>query len=333
MTMTTNVVKINSLLTPVLLLIIWGIFELAECLSIAALGLVNNTVLIYDCANNAILGSFLGFTGSETQIRFLKNGYLAAQTTGTLMSVVNVFTKTSVYTYPSEIVSSEELNNGYLAVSSYDHTVKIIHLESQTLVGTLKTNDYQTALKQTAIGNYLAGGSYKGLVRIWDTDSFTLVRTLVHSTMPVRYFEVMGDGFLASYAYDNSIKLWNILTGACLSTYFVSGTLAGMKLISSDVLLVAFGLKIQLLKMNANFQLCQNYSFTAPSGHSINKFSVTESNMMILAVEMGKVGLFNLTSFNYAWTQVVPANMNTYIYSIDVTDPLRVPIASISTNR
>jgi WD40 repeat protein len=327
---------ISNVLTRILAIMIFlGIFELANCLSVVALGLVNNTVLLYDWVNNAMLGSFLGQTGSQTQLKFLKNGYLVAQT-GSLISVLNVVTQTSVYTYPSEILCTEVLNNGYLAVSWYDYTVRIIQLESQTLVGTFGTiGDYQTALKQTKIANYLASGSNKGIVRIWDTDSFALIRTLIHSaTMSVRFLEVMSNGFLVSYAYDNSIKLWNILTGACLSTYFVSGTLAGMEVLSSDALVVAFGNTIELLNMKVDYQLYQNYSFTLPiSWQTINTFSVSYTNVMILAVDMGIVGLFNLTSFSYKQRQIVPASMNTYIYKMDSTSFPRTPIVSISTNR
>jgi WD40 repeat protein len=320
----------NSMLILLLILFLATVmFDLADCLHIVALGLSNDTVLLYDWTNRTVIGSFHGSMGTNpnTQLKFLTNGLLAAQVNSGNVNLINVLTQAVMQTYSVGNICMEQLSNGNLAMSWYGTKIYIFNLNTQKQVGKISTVDNQYSLKQTAVANYLASGGAYGSVNIWNLDSLKLVKTLVHSNAwTVTFLEVMGNGFLASVDYANTIKLWDIVSGLCLSTFLSSTTLAGIKLISSNVLAAAGGSKIQLLEMNATYQLNSFYSYTAPG--TINYLRVSDEYQLVMSMgSIGAVGFFNLTSLNY--TQIQLNIPGTNIRCLDISNSLNIPITPV----
>lgn len=214
-----------------------------------------------------------------------------------------------VYKIPSDVVdvtlntdeySMEKLANGYFATSGSDMKIKFWDLSTGNMVNSFQTNENQFALKQTVIYNYLASGGESGNIYIWNLDNGALIRTLVGHTKCIFLLRLSGSGKLISGANDGSIRIWDIQTGACFDKTNVFGhALLTFLMLTGDTLLAgSYSSTFYILKINQNNQFNQVGSVTVP-GSRVNDFALTNSDILLVAVDGGNLLYYNKTNFQY----------------------------------
>jgi WD40 repeat protein len=127
--------------------------------------------------------------------------------------------------HTSFIVDLVQISADLLASSSYDKTVRIWNLKTNTCKFNLTEHtDQVNGIKQIT-SNILASGSIDGTINLWDITSGLLIRTLTGHKRAIYYsLDLFNSQILVSGSYDQTIKLWNLSTGECLSTTQTSGT-------------------------------------------------------------------------------------------------------------
>ncbi len=118
-----------------------------------------------------------------------------------------------------------QLSADLLASSSFDETVRIWSLTTNTCKFILKGHtDRVFGLKQIT-PNILASGSKDTTIKLWDITTGQLIRTLTGHRSWIHWsVDLLNSQTLVSGSYDETIKLWNWSTGECLSTIQTTGS-------------------------------------------------------------------------------------------------------------
>jgi WD40 repeat protein len=113
-----------------------------------------------------------------------------------------------------------------LASSSYDKTVRIWNLTTNTCKFILTGHTYRVVGLKQITPSILASGSVDKTIKLWDTTSGQLIRTLTGHTNWIWWsVDLLNNGqTLVSGSLDESIKLWNWSTGECFSTIKTPGS-------------------------------------------------------------------------------------------------------------
>ena len=104
-------------------------------------------------------------------------------------------------------------NGRTLASGSYDNTVKLWDVVTQTVIATF--DEHTTVVSSVSFspdGRTLASGSWDGTVKLWDVETQTNIATFPH-TAKVLSVSFSPDGrTLASGSWDGTVKLWDVET-------------------------------------------------------------------------------------------------------------------------
>ncbi len=114
------------------------------------------------------------------------------------------------------VVFSFAISGGKLISGSFDNTIKIWDLNTNTCLATLQEHtDYVASLAIS--GDKLISGSFDNTIKIWDLNTNTCLATLPGHTDYVTSLAISGDK-LFSGSFDNTIKIWDLNTNTCLAT-------------------------------------------------------------------------------------------------------------------
>ncbi len=111
-------------------------------------------------------------------------------------------------------------NGKLLASGSYDHTIRLWHVETGELQKTLEGHrDHVTSVSFSPNGELLASGSYDHTIRLWHVETGELQKTLEGHRDHVTSVSFSPNGeLLASGSYDHTIRLWHVETGELQKT-------------------------------------------------------------------------------------------------------------------
>lgn len=107
-----------------------------------------------------------------------------------------------------------------LATGSWDCTVKLWDLQSNTLMATLEGHtDYVQSVAFSPDGRQLVSGSDDQTLRIWDVASGACLRTIHAHTDNTYGVAWSPDGsWIVSCGFDCMLRIWDAFTGVCLKT-------------------------------------------------------------------------------------------------------------------
>ena len=158
-------------------------------------------------------------------LKLLSNGfYLAAGFNSGKIKIYNINNNGSlVSTLTGHTDWVEDLaliNSNLLASSSYDKTVRLWNLTTNTSKVFLNGHSDRVYGLKLVSSDTLASGSFDKTVKLWNTTSGTLIRTLANHTSYIFWSVDMliSNEILVSGSDDKTIKTWNISTGQVLNT-------------------------------------------------------------------------------------------------------------------
>ena len=123
--------------------------------------------------------------------------------------------------YPDLVTSIAISPDGkILASGSLNKAIKLWHLDSGELIGTLWGHlDTVSSVAISPDGKILASGSLDKTIKLWDLDSGKLIDTLSGHLDTVSSVAISPDGkILASGSWDKTIKLWHLGSGKLIET-------------------------------------------------------------------------------------------------------------------
>jgi len=166
-------------------------------------------------------------TLSGTRLKLLNDGIrLAVGLSNGSISIYNIDSGSLITNYQghNDTISNLELisNSNFLASSSYDKTVRIWDVTTNTCKYVLKGHtDGVTALKQIS-SDMLASLSFDKSFKFWNITTGNLIRTIEDpNTSPLLIDVLVKSGTeptLVSISIPGTIKIWNISTGSVLFT-------------------------------------------------------------------------------------------------------------------
>ena len=187
-------------------------------------GVYDQSIKIWSISTGKTLMTFN--TGLNViSLKLLSNGfYLAAGLGSGQISIYNinnggslVFTLTG---HTSYVLDLALINSDLLASSSYDFTVRIWNLTTNTNKFILNGHTNQVYGLNLVSSDTLASGSADKTIKLWNTTSGTLIRTLANHTDSI-YWGVdmlISNQILVSGSYDKTFKIWNMSNGQVLGT-------------------------------------------------------------------------------------------------------------------
>jgi WD40 repeat protein len=127
--------------------------------------------------------------------------------------------------HTSVVYDLVQISADLLASSSWDRTVRIWNLTTNTCKFILEGHtSYVIGLKQIT-SNILASGSGDKTIKLWNITSGQLIRTLTGHTGYIEWsVDLLNSQTLVSGSTDGTIKLWNWSTGECLRTIKTTGS-------------------------------------------------------------------------------------------------------------
>ncbi|GAA6616483.1 protein kinase domain-containing protein [Scytonema sp. NUACC26] len=118
------------------------------------------------------------------------------------------------------VAVSDKSQNTMLASSSFDTTVKLWNLTTQTEIATLE--GYAGSVHSVAIspdGQIVASGNGDNTIKLWNPLTKKQIRTLYGHSSSVEVVTISPDSqILASGSFDGTIKLWELATGKEIAT-------------------------------------------------------------------------------------------------------------------
>jgi hypothetical protein len=94
----------------------------------------------------------------------------------------------------------------------------------------------------SAAGDFIVSASYDQTLKLWDAHTGKVVRTLRGHTDTVNGCAISPAGdFIVSASKDETLNVWDARTGACLSTFYVNGSLSACAFHPDGQHLVAVG--------------------------------------------------------------------------------------------
>ena len=166
-------------------------------------------------------------TLSGTRLKLLNDGIrLAVGLNNGSISIYNIDSGSLITNYQGHNGSISDLelisNSNFLASSSYDKTVRIWDVTTNTCKYVLKGHtDGVTALKQIS-SDMFASVSWDQTIKFWNITTGQLIRTLKDSMYSSFSIDVLSNNekeqILVSISNKDTIKLWNITTGMELNS-------------------------------------------------------------------------------------------------------------------
>jgi len=107
-----------------------------------------------------------------------------------------------------------------LATASWDNTIKLWNLQTQTAIATLTGHSHWvTSVAFSPDGLALATASWDNTIKLWNLQTQTAIATLTGHSVWVSSVAFSPDGLiLATASGDNTIKLWNLQTQTAIAT-------------------------------------------------------------------------------------------------------------------
>ena len=120
--------------------------------------------------------------------------------------------------HSNQVSKVEILNNGHLASSSIDGTVKIWDLVNGQMVQSFDgTSGSMSSLAILKNGNFATTSRNYG-ISILNLNNGQIIKELNGHKSTIFGLKVLKDGTLASSSFDNTIKLWNPNNGTLIKT-------------------------------------------------------------------------------------------------------------------
>jgi WD40 repeat protein len=279
---------------------------------LAALGMSDNTLKIWDWSSNTILFNLnwlpmslpINQAYARTNVKFLANGLLAAPANNSV-NIWDVTTGQVKFALQQQVYALEQLSNSNLASFGSDLFIKIWSTFTGQLLLQFKTANYHLVLKQTSIPNYLASASNNNCIYIWDVNTLMLVNTLIGHTDQVYLLELAPSGLLLSGSLDKTVRLWNVTKASSLSSVNMGRPATCMKMISDSQLVVGFQANyLQIINISSSSVLSLASQVNLITNSQLYDMRLTSENILLLCQVDGSVFFFNLntSSFQQALT-------------------------------
>jgi WD40 repeat protein len=219
--------------------------------------------------------------------------------------------------------------NGQTLVSgSEDHSIKIWHLSTGTLVRTLSHSNGVTAVAISSDGQTLVTGSRDSTIKIWHLSTGTLVRTLSHSR-PVASVAISRDGQTLVSGSSDTIKIWKMSTGIVVRTLTGHSSWVESLAISRDGQTLVSGSWDNTIKI---WNLSNGSLKRTISGHCKHVFSVVISpngQFLISSSLDNTIKIWNLA--NGSLKSTVPDRSN-YAYSVAISPDSQLLVSGSADN-
>ncbi len=125
-----------------------------------------------------------------------------------------------------------QISADLLASSSYDQTVRIWNLTTNTCKFILTGHTAQVYGLKQITPSILASGSRDNTIKLWNISTGQLIRTLTGHTNYIRWsVDLLNSQTLVSGSDDQTIKLWNWSTGQNLSTIQTNSSIVSLAVI------------------------------------------------------------------------------------------------------
>jgi WD40 repeat protein len=286
-------------------------------LAIAAMGMSDNKLRVWNWANNSTLLTLPGTFSPPTMVEFLSNGLLAAAATSSNTTLWNITTGTGL-TLNAQNYALEGLSNGNLATTGSSNFIQIWNPLTGVLIYQVNVGKTQFALKQTSTANLLASGSNDNKIYLWDIYTLTLVSTLSGHAGIVNRLDLTPSGLLVSASADNTVKLWNITQTTALSSVSLPATITALKVASPTQLVVGLNAAYVRLVNNNNNVLTLGAQVNLPNpSTTVQDLKVTSQSVVLVGNADGSVAFMNLntSSFNQS---LIPVNSSVKPNTFDI---------------
>jgi WD40 repeat protein len=292
-------------------------------IAIAALGMSDNSLKIWDWSTNTVLWNLNWFSKGTTYIhynemKFLSNGLLVASYSSSTMNVWNVTTGQVRFSLSGSVYALEQLSNGNLISSGTDNYFRIWNAQTGQLVYQLLDASTHFSLKQTLTPNLLASGCLDRNIYIWDISSLRKVFTLSGHVDQVYFLDLIPTGLLISGSLDYTVKLWNMTqTSSPLSSIIFPNAINCLKVVSKSQLVVGLTANyIQFVNINASNVLSLGIKVNLIANTYVYDMRVTMENILLLSQVDGSVFFLNLNTSTFK--QALLPSTSVAAFSLDL---------------
>jgi WD40 repeat protein len=206
--------------------LVYGLEWLTE--DTIASGGYDNTTQIWSIKTGEILMTIKIYSGVRS-LKLLGNGFHLACGLGNgkiiIYDIKNngslISTLQGHASYVNDIV---QINYGLLASSSFDHSILIWNLTTNSTKFNLTGHASPVFGLKLISSDVLASGSWDKTVKLWNITNGQLIRNILdHKGYIYWSLDVLSDSqILVSGSADQTIKMWNISSGECLNTFNTS---------------------------------------------------------------------------------------------------------------
>ncbi|RKP26065.1 WD40-repeat-containing domain protein [Syncephalis pseudoplumigaleata] len=194
-------------------------------------GARDTTLWMWQLPSGRCMHVFAGHSGAVTCGQFTPDGkwVVSGAEDGTLIlwdpktaAAVTRISGSEDARFHSGMVTALAVNadSTVVATTSDDQTVKLVHLHTGQILGSLENNS--EAIESVAFNDNMplvAAGSLDGTVNLWDITTYRLRHTLQHDDAVIRVRWVPGTTWLVTCSADGSVRLWDGLTGQLLKQW------------------------------------------------------------------------------------------------------------------
>ena len=159
----------------------------------------------------------------------LQNGHLATSSEDKTVKIWNASTGSliKILTGFSNPVWSLSVLPNGNLACSSSSQIQIWYTDTSTLV--LKISNGTNGKMSAFQNDYIASGDLTGSIKIWNANNGNLFRTLNGHTSYINSFATLKNGYLASGSYDSTIKIWNVSQASLIRT--IAGQINGVILV------------------------------------------------------------------------------------------------------
>jgi WD40 repeat protein len=300
--------------------------------AIAALGMSDSSMLIWDWSTNTVTCMVTAAFNGRIGLKLILNGtrvacasYVGSKfyvytLTGTLME--NSHASTAFEEQAGSILASAETTGGkcrFWNVTTSPFT---------ELTSNINISPVLNVLKQTKIANKLAAGGDDNKIYIMDTSSYTVSAPMTGHTAGVYFLDVTFSGLLISGSLDNSIRLWNISTSTCLNTLSnplgMSVRISALEVITSNSFLVAGNSsKFLIVGISTANVMAISQTINLPvSTSTVNDLKVTTEGVVLLALNNGNLTFYDLNTGQF--TQTLTPSSTPIVYAFDIISKFKI---------
>jgi len=196
---------------------VWALVALDN--DLLASGCGDDLVRVWDLRTNQLLFILRGHTDWVTSLVKLNDGRIASGSADKTIRVWNLKTRAcELKVEYSDVYAMAAVEQGRLAVSSWDNLVTVLDATTGAKVQHLQHPDWVRAIA-AADQKHLLTGADDHLVRLWHLPTGQCLHVMRGHGDWITSLCCIGNGLCASGSEDQTVKMWNCETGQLLKTF------------------------------------------------------------------------------------------------------------------